>query len=87
MLTIETAHKVQFELAMQALRNGLKGADGEPLAFKIVRVIDDKRVKAAFEVRVVEMVQKNNLLSGLPFWIDRDTPLYLDPSSETYHSM
>lgn len=87
LMTIGSAIILRNDLTEQAMRNGLKGADGNPLLFKTVRVVDDKRVKAAFEVRIVEMVEKRNLLSGLPFWIDRDTPIHLDPSSETYHSM
>lgn len=70
-----------------ATRNGLKGADGEPLRFKIKRMVEDKRVKAAFVVVPVEMVQKKNLMSSALFWIDRDTPVYLDPSCESYWSM
>lgn len=32
-------------------------------------------------------VQKNNLMSGQPFWERYDTPYYCSPSSETYWSM
>ncbi len=77
-------------LAECAARNNLKGADGMPLRFKCKRMVEDKRVKAAWVVVPVEMVRKQNLLNQTEtgwFWIDKDTPLYLDPSSETYHSM
>ncbi len=90
MFTAETAMTLHNSLTEQATRNGLLGADGKPLQFKMVRVIDDKRVKAAWDVRIVEMVRKQNLLNRTEtgwFWIDRDTPGYLDPSTETYHSM
>jgi len=90
LLTIEVATAIVAHLNEQAARTGLKGADGEALKFKAIRTTEDRRVKAAFEVRAVEMVRKQNLLNRTEsgwFWIDRDTPLYLDPSSETYHSM
>lgn len=91
MLLHHLAVELRNALTEQAARNGVKGADGEPLRFKIIRTTEDKRVKAAYTVVVVEMVRKQNLLAKGPdegwFWIDRDTPLYLDPSSETYHSM
>lgn len=90
LLTAADAVALHHSLSEQAERTGIKGADGETLKFKIERVVEDKRVKAAFQVRMVEMVRKQNLLNRTDtgwFWIDRDTPLYLDPSSETYHSM
>ncbi len=90
LLTIEIASALATHLTEQATINGLKGADGEYLRFKVKRVTEDRRVKAAFEVHPVIMVRKQNLLNRTEtgwFWIDKDTPLYLDPSSETYHSM
>jgi len=44
MFTIEAANVHANNLTEQAERNGLKGADGEPLKFKIVAITDDKRV-------------------------------------------
>lgn len=87
MFTIENAKSHLAHLTLQATRNGLKGADGAPLAFKIITTTDDKRVKARYDVVIVEMVEKINLLSRLPFWIDRDAPRAVDPSTELYHSM
>lgn len=90
LLTIEVATALVAHLNEQAIRADLKGADGEALKFKAVRMTEDRRIKAAFEVRAIEMVRKQNLLAKGKdegwFWIDRDTPLFLDPSSETYHS-
>lgn len=97
-MTITPVLMTQYEAAdlvatlnEQAERTGLKGADGETLKFKFVRDTEDRRVKAAFRVQIIEMVRKQNLLAKGKdegwFWIDHDTPLYLDPSSETYHSM
>ena len=89
LLTIEVASALVAHLNEQAERAGIKGADGETLKYKAVRTTEDRRVKAAFEVQAIEMVHKHNLLNptGKGFWIDRDTPRYLDPSSEAYHSM
>lgn len=87
MFTIEAANVHANNLTEQAERNGLKGADGEALKFKIVTITDDKRVKARFNVVIVEMIEKTNLIGGKKFWIDRDAPRYMDPSSEAYHSM
>lgn len=86
LLTAEVAVALVKALTEQATRTGLKGADGETLKFKAVRTTEDKRVKAAFIVKVVEMKQSINLMSKLPFWHDVDDPYYLLPSSETYWS-
>lgn len=87
MLTIEQAKTLCASLQGQAIATGLNGADGETLRFKIIATTEDKRVKARFGVKIVEMVEKTNLIGGAKFWIDRDTPAYLDPSTESYHSM
>lgn len=86
LLTVEVAVAIVAHLNEQAARTGLKGADGETLKYKAVRVTEDRRVKAAFEVRAIEMKQSINLMSKLPFWHDVDDPYYLLPSSETYWS-
>jgi len=82
-MRVEEALKTSATLSRQAEKLGLQGADGQVLKFKVTHT---KGVNG-YGVKAVEMVEKLNLLSKLPFWIDVDTPIYLDPSSETYHSM
>ena len=38
-------------------------------------------------IAVAEVVEKKNMMSGLSYWEDKDTPNYCSPSSEAYWSM
>lgn len=74
-------------LTAQAAKQGLKGADGNPLQFRPLNLAKDNRSKGEWTVEIIEMVERQNLMSGKSFWIDIRTPVYLDPSRESYWSM
>ena len=42
--------------------------------------------RAEFDARPVKMVERVNLMSGLPFMEAEDTPNFCSPASETYWS-
>lgn len=64
----------------------LKEKHGVNVEFKVTHPYLSQK-KTDYSVSTVKMVTKKNLISGLPFEIDEDTPPWLDPSTETYHSM
>ena len=79
----EEASKTAAVLTRQASKLGLTGPDGSPITFKVTHTkgVNDYGVKA------VEMVEKVDFVTKESFWIDKDAPAEIDPSTEVYHNL
>lgn len=62
----------------------------EPELIKVLSLFtedDWKRIAPNYDISIkIKMKKVRNLLSGIEVEIPVDTPYYMDPSSETYHS-
>lgn len=64
------------------------GPDGKPVVHKVYHTNEGRKGRLTVDgwtIKAVELVEKTNLQSGHKFWIDRDTPPFLDPSCDSYY--
>lgn len=85
-MRIEEANSLRDALNAQALTNCSFAADGKtPLTYKVTLTYKGNRVIVdGYSVKAVELVEETNLQSGNKFWIDRDTPNFLNPGRDAY---
>lgn len=85
----EEANDLVATLNAQALTNCSFAADGKtPLTFKAIHPNEGQKGRLTVDgwtVKAVELVEETNLQSGLKFWIDRDTPNFLNPARDAYY--
>lgn len=81
-MRVDEALKLVKDLNEISSKAGAVDKFGKPVNYKVTHT---KGVNG-YSVQPIVMVEKTNLMSGGTFFIDEDTPIYLDPSSESYWS-